>query len=247
MRKILLSAAALATLGTGAAVLAQTVEGLNLDAIRARSETMTADAQALSNEVQRRGDAFRKDAETVHAVAMEKVRTIDRAALPKGPAGAVDFDEMIQTASANMKDNRGSAPQFMVFVSTSMPEQALKQIIADTSAAGGVVVFRGFPGNSGKAFIAALAKVVTKDQQFASIGIDPRLFRAFDVDAVPAMVVTSTDFTPCDGLTCRSEPPPFDRIVGNVTVRYALETFADANGPGALIAKTALSNLGRTP
>ena len=70
MRKLLLSAAALATLGTGAAVLGQTVEGLNLDAIRARSETMAADAQALSTEVQRRGDAFRKDAETVHAVAI---------------------------------------------------------------------------------------------------------------------------------------------------------------------------------
>jgi conjugal transfer pilus assembly protein TrbC len=34
---------------------------------------------------------------------------------------------------------------------------------------------------------------------------------------------------------------------GNVTVRYALETFADANGPGALVARTALANLVRTP
>ena len=247
MKKFLLSALAIASIGTGCAVLAQTVEGLDLDAIRARSAKSEQDATALVNEVERRGDAFRKDAQTVQAVALEQMRTIDKANLPRGPAGAVDFDEMIQAASANLKEAQGTAPQFMVFVSTSMPEQALKRIIADTSAAGGVVVFRGFPGNSGKAFIAALSKVVTKDQQFASIGIDPRLFRAFNVDAVPAMVVTSTDFTPCDGLTCRSEPPPFDRIVGNVTVRYALETFSDANGPGALIAKTALANLGRAP
>lgn len=48
---------------------------------------MAADAQALSTEVQRRGDAFRKDAETVHAVAMEQVRTIDRANLPKDRRG----------------------------------------------------------------------------------------------------------------------------------------------------------------
>ena len=156
-------------------------------------------------------------------------------------------DEMIHAASANLKENQGTAPQFMVFVSTSMPEQALKRIIADTSAAGGVVVFRGFPGNSGKAFIAALSKVVEKDQQFASIGIDPRLFRAFDVTAVPTMVVSSSDFTPCDGLTCKTTPPPFDRIEGNVTVRYALETFAGENGPGALVARTALANLGRNP
>lgn len=130
---------------------------------------------------------------------------------------------------------------------TLMPDQALKRIIAETSAAGGVVVFRGFPGNSGKAFIAAISKVVEKQQQFASIGIDPRLFRAFNVTAVPTYVVSSTDFTPCDGLTCRSDPPPFDSMVGNVTVRYALETFAQENGPGALMARTALANLGRTP
>ena len=171
IRDSLLSAAALATLGTGCAVLAQTVDGLNLDAIRARSATMEADARALSAEVQRRGDAFRQDAETVRSVALEKVRTIDKASLPKGPDGAVDFDEMIQAASSNMRDNRGTAPQFMVFVSTSMPEQALKQIIAETSAAGGVVVFRGFPGNSGKAFIAAISKVVDKQQQLSLIHI----------------------------------------------------------------------------
>ncbi len=247
MKKLLLSALAIASIGTGCAVLAQTVEGLDLDAIRARSAKSEQDATALVNEVERRGDAFRKDAQTVQAVALEQMRTIDKANLPRGPAGAVDFDEMIQAASANLKEAQGTAPQFMVFVSTSMPEQALKRIIADTSAAGGVVVFRGFPGNSGKAFIAALSRVVEKDQQFASIGIDPRLFRAFDVTAVPTMVVSSSDFTPCDGLTCKTTPPPFDRIEGNVTVRYALETFAGENGPGALVARTALANLGRNP
>ena len=247
MKKLLLSALAIASIGTGCAVLAQTVEGLDLDAIRARSAKSEQDATALVNEVERRGDAFRKDAQTVQAVALEQMRTIDKASLPRGPAGAVDFDEMIHAASANLKENQGTAPQFEVFVSTSMPEQALKRIIADTSAAGGVVVFRGFPGNSGKAFIAALSRVVEKDQQFASIGIDPRLFRAFDVTAVPTMVVSSSDFTPCDGLTCKTTPPPFDRIEGNVTVRYALETFAGENGPGALVARTALANLGRNP
>ncbi|MDQ2764702.1 MAG: type-F conjugative transfer system pilin assembly protein TrbC, partial [Pseudomonadota bacterium] len=52
---------------------------------------------------------------------------------------------------------------------------------------------------------------------------------------------------PCDGLACRTTPPPFDQMVGNVTVRYALETFADDNGPGALVARTALANLDKAP
>ena len=95
MKKFLLSALAIASIGTGCAVLAQTVEGLDLDAIRARSAKSEQDATALVNEVERRGDAFRKDAQTVQAVALEQMRTIDKANLPRGPAGAVDFDEMI--------------------------------------------------------------------------------------------------------------------------------------------------------
>ena len=120
-----------------------------------------------------------------------------------------DFDELVASAASNLKDNRGTAPQFMVFVSLSMPEQALRQIINETSAAGGFVVFRGFPNNSGKQFIAAMSKVVEKDDQFASIGIDPRLFRAFNITAVPTYVAVSSDFSPCDGLACKTTPPPF--------------------------------------
>ena len=106
MKKLLLSALAIASIGTGCAVLAQTVEGLDLDAIRARSAKSEQDATALVNEVERRGDAFRKDAQTVQAVALEQMRTIDKASLPRGPAGAVDFDEMIHAASANLRRTR---------------------------------------------------------------------------------------------------------------------------------------------
>lgn len=228
--------------GVGAA-LAQTVEGLDFDAIRARAAAQSEDAAVLSAEVARRVEEYRPDAEALDAAASEKVQGLDPAAFPKGPAGAIDFDEMIVAASGNLKDNRGSAPQFMVFVSLSMPEEALKQIIDQTSAAGGFVVFRGFPNNSVKQFVAGMSKVVSNDDQFAAIGVDPRLFRAFGVQAVPTYVAVSSDFTPCDGLTCTTTPPPFDAMSGNVTVRYALETFAEDNGPGALVARTALSNM----
>ena len=243
MRQVLISIAGVIALASGCAVLAQTVEGLDLDAVRARAARADADARALSDEVERRGDALRADALTIRVVALEKVKSLDSRVLPKGPAGAVDFDEMIGAASENLKENRGSAPQFMVFVSFSMPGTALKEIIAETSAAGGVVVFRGFPSNSAKEFVQRLSKLVASDASFASIGIDPRLFRAFGVTAVPTYVVSSSDFSPCDGLTCVSAPPPHDRMAGNVTVSYALQTFADDNGPGALVARSALANL----
>jgi conjugal transfer pilus assembly protein TrbC len=108
-----------------------------------------------------------------------------------------------------------------------------------------VVVFRGFPNNSAKDFVARLSKVVDQGQ-LASIGIDPRLFRAFEVQAVPTYVTVSSDFDLCAGFSCQTKLPPYDRMIGNVTVEYALTTFAEGNGPGARIAAVALSNMKRS-
>lgn len=242
-RKFLITLALIGGFAGVGAALAQTVDGLDLDAIRARAAVQSEDAAGLSAEVARRMEEYRPDAQALDAAARKKVEALDPATLPKGPVGAFDFDELIVAASGNLKDNRGTAPQFMVFVSLSMPEDALRQIIDQTSAAGGFVVFRGFPNNSAKQFVAGMSKVITNDDQFSSIGVDPRLFRAFNVQAVPTYVAVASDFTPCDGLSCITTPPPFDSMSGNVTVRYALETFADDNGPGALIARAALANM----
>ena len=244
-RRFLMSLALIGGFAGVGAALAQTIDGLDLDAIRTRAAAQNEDAAVLSAEILRRAKEYRPDAQAIETAARQKVQHLDASALPEGPAGAFDFDEMIAAASGNLKDNSGTAPQFMVFVSLSMPEEALKQIIDQTSAAGGFVVFRGFPNNSAKQFVAGMSKVVSNEDQFASIGVDPRLFRAFGVEAVPTYVAVSSDFSLCDGLNCTTSPPPYDAMSGNVTVRYALETFADDNGPGALVARAGLGNMRR--
>lgn len=241
---ILAATALFLTVGHG---LAQTVEGLDIGAIRERAKAQAAEAAALSAEVARRTDAMKGDAETVRAAALEQVRRLDPSKLPRGGPGAVDFDAVVSAAADNLADHRGEAPLFMAFVSLSMPEESLRRVIDDTSRAGGIVVFRGFPQNSARQFVARLGKVVGDQSRFASIGIDPRLFRAFEVEAVPAFVVASTDFDLCDGLACRTVAPPHDRIVGNVTVDHALDAIVESRGPGALVARTALVNLRRPP
>lgn len=225
------------------AVLAQTVDGVDIGGLKARAAAQAADAQALASEVTKRAEDFREDAEKIRDSSLVQVKALDPKSLPKGAGGPVDFDEIVTAAGDNLRDNRGQAPLFMVFVSLSMPEASLKAIIKDASQAGGIVVFRGFPNNSAKEFVAKLSKVVDDQSQFASIGIDPRLFRAFEVQAVPTYVVASTDFDLCDGLACKTPAPPHDAMSGNVSVRYALGTFSDEAGPGALIARAALRNL----
>ncbi|AOF98551.1 type-F conjugative transfer system pilin assembly protein TrbC [Sphingobium sp. RAC03] len=234
-----------ALLGTAgiSALLAQTVDELDVQAIKKRSADLAADAQAFVDQVKNRGDEFREEAAAIRESGTENMRQVAAKDLPKGPAGPIDFDEIVQGASKNASAKGGDAPQLIVFASLSMPPQSLKQLIKDTARAGGVVVFRGFPNNSMKEFAGRLGQIVESQGDFTNIGIDPRLFRAFNVQAVPTYVAVSSDFDLCAGFSCQTKVPPFDRMTGNVTVEYALNSFAEGNGPGARIAAVGLSNM----
>lgn len=241
MRKLWLAAASVLGLGGAAAVLAQTVEGLDLQAIANRAEAQGGELSAMLDQALARGDAERAGAQEVVDAGVRRMKALDPSALPK-VAGPVDFDELVAGAQGALAEGK-SAPMFIAFASLSMPPDSLKRMIDDVRRAGGVVVFRGFPGNDGRTFAAMMRRVATEGAA-ANVAIDPRLFRAFDVRAVPTYVVASSDFTPCDGFDCVTPLPPHDRMVGNVTVQYALSSFAGADGPGAAVARVALANLG---
>jgi conjugal transfer pilus assembly protein TrbC len=244
MRRITIVIAALAGLA-GIQAIAQTVDGLDLEAIKRRSAAMQGDADIFAEHVRNRGDAFREEAVALQAKSTDNLADLAKADLPMNGDGAFDFDEIIKGASQNVVGTEGDAPQFIAFASLSMPPAALRQLIADTAKAGGIVVFRGFPNNSMKAFSAMLGKVVTDKDQLSNVGIDPRLFRAFNVEAVPTYVAVSTDFDLCSGLNCTTSVPTHDKITGNVSVRYVLDTFVAAHGPGAGVASVALRNLSK--
>jgi conjugal transfer pilus assembly protein TrbC len=244
MRRITIVIATLAGFA-GIQAIAQTVDGLDLEAIKRRAAAMQGDADVFAEHVRNRGDAFREEAVAVQSKANGSLVKLAKTDLPTNGDGAFDFDEIIKGASQNVSSTRGDAPQFIAFASLSMPVPALRQLIADTSKAGGVVVFRGFPNNSMKQFSAMLSKVVNDKDQLANVGIDPRLFRAFDVEAVPTYVAVSSDFDLCSGLSCKTVVPAHDRMTGNVSVRYVLDTFVAARGPGAGVSSVALRNMAK--
>ncbi len=240
-RKISLVISVALGLAAAAAVLAQTVDGLDLQAVQKKADATAADAQAFVDEIKRRSGGLAADARTT--VASGEANHQRYAEAQGKAAGASELDRMM--ADVTGKAQGGDAPQFIVFASLSMPPESLKPLIRDVSKAGGAIVFQGFPGNSMKAFQQGITKVVDQGQPTRSVGIDPRLFRAFNVTNVPAFVVVTSDFDLCDGFNCKTVPPPHDRLSGNVTVRYALETFATGGGPGARVAATALKQLDR--
>ena len=242
MNRTLLFIGAPAALALAGVAIAQTVGGLDIQAIQKRAQEQAgADATALVNEVQRRGDTFMDEARATADQGHANLQRYASTAPDGDPSQAIDLDAMVKGITA--KQESGSAPQFIVFASLSMPPETLKPLLRDVSKAGGAVVFQGFPNNSARAFSEGLTKSMDKGAEYRGVGIDPRLFRAFNVTSVPTYVVVSSDFDPCDGLDCVTTPPPHDRLTGNVTVRYALETMAQGGGPGARVAAVALKNL----
>ena len=61
MRRFTIVLALVATIG-GIQAIAQTVDGLDLDAIKRRSAAMQGDAETFADHVRNRGDAFREEA-----------------------------------------------------------------------------------------------------------------------------------------------------------------------------------------
>lgn len=249
----LVAVAALASAAAFAGAAAQTADpdldqDIDLGAIRARAAEQAGEADALAASARARAEQVAEQARTSAADAQAHGRRFAGEA-PKNarpdPAQTFDFDRMVADAGTMATEGMGAAPRLIAFASTSMPPAALRTMIDDVTRAGGVIVLRGLPQNSAKALTAALSKVARPGEQLASVGIDPRLFRAFGIEAVPTYVVASSDFDLCDGFDCTSALPPHDRMTGNVSAAYALETFAHGGGPGALLAAQHLARLER--
>jgi conjugal transfer pilus assembly protein TrbC len=249
MRRLALLSGCLSALCCAPFLAAQEVHEIDAEAIEKAARANAASAQEFVRHVFEQADREKADA-TVVADATARSLANAPDSLKQGSIAGASLDQIIAGAGAQLAGNddarRKAAPVLVAFASTAMPEQSLQRMIADVSKAGGVVVFRGFLPDGSKPFLAQLQKVIQQGDQ-AHVRIDPRLFRAFDVREVPTYVAVSSSFDLCDSLDCKTIPTPFDTIRGNVTTAYALQTFADGNGPGAAVARAGLHNLERTP
>ena len=243
MKKLLLFGGLVSTIGIGAA-FAQSVDGIDIDRLLQGDASISGEVDDLVKSAISRSKLFEEEAKEVDQVAQKQItENKDRlAGILKGD-GPVNLEEMINGAAANAEGSSKSPSRFIVFASLSMPKDALGALMRDTAQAGGVVVFRGFPKNSSKLFVSELTAAVKDNSQLNNVGIDPRLFRAFNVKEAPTFVAVESGFEPCDGFDCKTDVPAYDRMSGNVTVKYVLEQFEQGNGPGSKVARIALSRM----
>ncbi|OJX09012.1 MAG: type-F conjugative transfer system pilin assembly protein TrbC [Caedibacter sp. 38-128] len=100
-------------------------------------------------------------------------------------------------------------PTVLVFASFSMPQATIKHLAMDLKKVGGALVIRGLINNSFKKTAMALQKLGE------GVLLDPTLFEKYNVTSVPTFIIFEGDL--------KDEHPPYDRLTGNVSLRFALE------------------------
>ena len=147
---------------------------------------------------------------------------------------------------------RSGTAELLIFTSLSVPAASWRQWARDAARlgaaehAGPPLVLRGV----GEGGLPATAKRIGDrlGGAEAGIAIDPRLFRLFGIERVPAVVVVPGGVPPCRSRGCATDPaPPHDRISGNISLAAALEAVAEEGDAGRDVAKAYLERFGREP
>ena len=100
----------------------------------------------------------------------------------------------------------------IIFVSFSMPDLSLKQIIQDAALYRIPVVIRGLHHNAFKDTVEKIYSLVKENNQ-GGISIHPQWFKEYSITAVPAVIVTDGN--------------KYEVIYGNIRLKNALSIIAD--------------------
>lgn len=160
---------------------------------------------------------------------------------PELPADILDGTGLEDSYRALMDGERHRDGRVYVLVSLSMPQAALKQLVDDAHRSMAVPVMRGFdPGKYGE-FSKRLQEAGLAE---GGVIIDPNVFKAFGVEAVPTFIASSQGVVPCRDLGCTPVAPTHDKLSGNITMQAALEILAKEGRDAPGVANQALRQLG---
>jgi len=135
---------------------------------------------------------------------------------------AIDIDAIAEryqrmTAAAAKHD------QIMVFISFSMPPESIKRLIREAHRVDGVLVLQGFVEGSYKKTAERIAEL---GESVGNIQINPDAFHKYKVTQVPTFALIESDKQEQIDLEGCALPDSFVSVVGDVSLRYALEAMA---------------------
>ena len=183
--------------------------------------------------------------------ALERTGEAARETVPRSPGGTASPAplpaERHSAALAGSRPDPGSVsgagtPELLVFTSLSAPAASWRQWARDAARTGAPLVLRGVAEGSLRATVKQIGQRLGGHD--AGVAIDPRLFRLFGIERVPAVVVVPGGVPPCRNRGCSGDaPPPFDLVTGNIGLAAALEAVADEGADGRPAAQALLERL----
>ena len=178
----------------------------------------------IGRALQRAGDAASDTAEGVGTSPAPLPAERHAAATGAGLAGRPDSGEVL------------------VFLSLAVPSASWKQWAREAARTSVPLLLRGVAPDGLRATVKNIGDRL--GGHAAGVAIDPRLFRLFGVERVPAVVVVPGGVAPCASRGCADEaPPPFDRVTGNIGLAAALEAIASDGDVGRDIVRARLERL----
>jgi type-F conjugative transfer system pilin assembly protein TrbC len=141
-----------------------------------------------------------------------------------------EFQDVVETLKASSLSTqipteitKNKPAELTLFVSFSMGEKALLNLVQEAKLYGATLVLRGFKDGSYAKTVKALQNIIQKTGQ--GFIIDPELFSLFSIPAVPTCVL-SKPFQLQAQTQERTFTPLHYRLQGHVSLLYALEMFA---------------------
>lgn len=137
------------------------------------------------------------------------------------------------------KVTEAEVPKLVVFVSLSMPDASLKKLSAQVKQAGGIMVVRGlkYGMTRWKESMDALKPIA---EAGAEVQVHPELFKRYNIQAVPTVVVTTTSKPGCQDDACASQSAA---VSGDVSLDYALTQLTDRKDEIGKIARERVKRL----
>ena len=204
-----------------------------------------ADVAGLVDEVLRKaggndGDSLGSWTRSILGRALDRAGETVRQTIP-GSTAPLPAERHAGSLSGNAAGRAGSA-EVLIFTSLSVPAASWRQWARDAAATGTPLVLRGV----GAGGLPETAKRIGDRLGGAEAGvaIDPRRFRLFGVERVPAVAVVPGGVPPCRSRGCAGDPaPPHDVVTGNIGLVAALQAVADEGNAGPEIARQHLDRL----
>ena len=135
-----------------------------------------------------------------------------------------------------------ASAQILLFTSLSVPAASWREWARDAERTGAPLVLRGVGEGGLRAMVTAIGGRLGDHD--AGVTIDPRLFRLFRIERVPAVIVVPGGVPPCASRGCGDDaPPPYDLVTGNIGLVAALEAVAEEGAVGGEVARVHLERM----